>query len=106
MGTREYIETILKLGLSEAQKGYYDKMLSDLIDIEVVPIKEVLTDSEIAFVKKYLNPQMKECFKNAHLFTAALRSECEYDLDKVYHITNQTGVYGGIYQHDYRYGRK
>lgn len=53
-------------------------MLSDLIDIEVVPLKEVLTDSEIAFVKKYLNPQMKHCFKNAHLFTAAFRSECEY----------------------------
>lgn len=51
--------------LSGKQKQYHDKVLRHAKVVHCVPIAEVLTPKQIELVRDILEPQPKECFKNA-----------------------------------------
>lgn len=49
------------------QIAYYDAIIRDARNIEITPLSEIFTEKEIKAIKTIINPQAKECYKNAHL---------------------------------------
>ena len=57
------------IGEEGRQAEFYRQMLKDAKPIEVVRLSEVFTDTEIKSIKKFVNPKVKECYRNATLFS-------------------------------------
>lgn len=55
--------------MSGKQRRYYDILLEKAKPIEMHSIYEVFTEEEIKRIKKNINPQKKQCFKNAFRMT-------------------------------------
>lgn len=63
------LRTFAKLiGEEGRQAEFYRQMLKDAKPIEVVRLSDVFTETEIKAIKKFVKPQVKECFRNATLF--------------------------------------
>lgn len=65
--TNYLIETLRQINgmLSGKQKEYHDIVMKHAKAVRCVPIAEVLTPEQIERIKTIVNPQVKECFKNA-----------------------------------------
>lgn len=64
------LRTFAKLiGEEGRQAEFYRQMLKDAKPIEVVRLSEVFTDTEIRAIKRFVNPKVKECYRNATLFS-------------------------------------
>lgn len=57
------------IGEEGRQAEFYNQMLKDAKPIEVVRLSEVFTDTEIKAIKRFVNPKVKECYRNATLFS-------------------------------------
>ena len=75
------------IGEEGRQAEFYRQMLKDAKPIEVVRLSEVFTDTEIKAIKRFVNPKVKECFRNATLF-AHIFPEVKYVEGK----TNDVGI--------------
>lgn len=71
---RAFAELIGKEG---RQAEFYRQMLKDAKPIKVVRLSEVFSPTEIKAIKKFVNPKVKECYRNATLF-AHIFPEVEY----------------------------
>ena len=78
---RNYIFTQLEM-MSEItsgkQKEYYQHQLDCAKPIECVSIREVLSEKDIDLIKRIINPQPKECYKNAASLAMLFPDRIEY----------------------------
>jgi len=74
------LETLWRLvsgaDMVESQLFFYKRSLEDARDVKVVPLGEVLSKQQIEQIKTIINPQPKECYKNATLLSQYLN--CTY----------------------------
>lgn len=64
------LRTFAKLiGEEGRQAEFYRQMLKDAKPIEVVRLSEVFTETEIKAIKRFVKPKVKECYRNATLFS-------------------------------------
>ena len=77
MPARNYLNTIISLGLGKTQTDLYQKRLENLQDVEVVPLSQVLTPTELDMVRS-CNFVAKECYKNAMIFSYLFPRESLY----------------------------
>lgn len=82
-GTRFEIEQILKLGLGPQQEKWFQDYLNSMHEVEVVSIKEVLSEDELQMLSECVEFKKKECYRNAHLLTMMFPEECQYVEGKV-----------------------
>lgn len=63
------LETLYRLiseaGAQNSQKYTYKRFVDDAREIHVVPLSEVFPEKDIKLIREVLNPQKKECYKNA-----------------------------------------
>lgn len=90
---RNYIFTQLEM-MSEItsgkQKEYYQHQLDCAELIECVSVYEVLSEEEISRIKKTINPQPKECYRNAARLAMLFPDRIEY-VEGLYGVM---GVFG------------
>lgn len=63
---------------SGRQRAYYEFLLSKAIPVHISPLREVFNDNEIQRIKSAVNPQAKECFKNAALVCSLFPDRVRY----------------------------
>ena len=63
---------------SDEQKKYYQCQLDCAKPIECVSIREVMGDVSIDWIKKTINPQPKECYRNAAQLAMLFPDRIEY----------------------------
>ena len=73
----EHIKMLYNVTSGE-QKKYYQHQLDCAKPIECVSIREVLSESEIDLIKSVINPQPKECYKNATRLAMLFPDRVEY----------------------------
>ena len=73
----EHIKMLCNITSGE-QKKYYQYQLDCTKPIECVSIREVLSESEIDLIKSIINPQPKECYKNAARLAMLFPDRVEY----------------------------
>lgn len=74
----EEMRAFLRLGLPERQRKY----LADTIDVakrvEVVPAADVFNEREIELIRRVVRPEVKGCYRNAHLLTLLFPDRVRY----------------------------
>lgn len=73
----EYIKMMHK-STSGEHKKYYQRQLDCAKPIECVSIREVLSEKDIDLIKSIINPQPKECYKNATRLAMLFPDRVEY----------------------------
>ena len=66
IGELKLIREILS---NHKQIEYYDQIIRDAHVVKITPIAEIFTPTQIKAIKTIVNPQIKECYKNAHLLS-------------------------------------
>jgi len=51
--------------LNPKQLAYFKKMVEDARVVECVPLSEVFTKAELAYIRKNLRPKVNECYRNS-----------------------------------------
>ena len=72
----EDLKKIAELTKGSNQGEFYSRKVESAKAVQVVSVKEVLTEPEIKWIKEVLKPKCKECYKNAMRF--AMRFNCLY----------------------------
>lgn len=71
MGTiKDHLKQIADLTKGSNQSEYNERRYNLAHEVEIVSVKEVLTENEIRLIKSQIKPKCKECYKNATLFTS------------------------------------
>ena len=73
----EHIKMLCNVTSGE-QKKYYQRQLDCAKPIECVSIREVLSEKDIDLIKSIINPQPKECYKNATRLAMLFPDRVEY----------------------------
>ena len=73
----EHIKMLCHVTSGE-QKKYYQRQLDCAKPIECVSIREVLSEKDIDLIKSIINPQPKECYKNATRLAMMFPDRVEY----------------------------
>lgn len=73
----EHIKMLCNVTSGE-QKKYYQRQLDCAKPIECVSIREVFSEKDINFIKSIINPQPKECYKNAARLAMLFPDRIEY----------------------------
>ena len=60
------------------QKEYYERMLADATPIRIVPLSEVFDEETIRMIKEVINPQTKQCYKNATMLCEMFKGIVSY----------------------------
>lgn len=87
--TNYLLDTLRQINnmLSGCQKEYHDIIMRRAKVVHCVPIAEVLTPEQIKRIKEVVNPQVKECFKNAQnvakYISEAIYVEGQFGVGKV-----------------------
>lgn len=55
------------------QKAYYKHMAEIARVVKVVRAEDVLTKSQLNYIKEVSKPEIKQCYRNAHLLTCSLQ---------------------------------
>lgn len=64
------LRTLAKLiGEEGRQAEFYRQMIQDAKPIEVVRLSELFSPTEIKEIKRSVNPKVKECYRNATIFS-------------------------------------
>ena len=72
----EDLKKIAELTKGSNQGEFYARKVESAKAIQVVSVKEVLTERDIKWIKEVLRPKCKECYKNAMRF--AMQFNCLY----------------------------
>lgn len=64
--------------MQDKQKAYYDKMLADATPIRIAPLSEVFDEETIRMIKEAINPQPKECYRNATMLCELFKGIVSY----------------------------
>lgn len=64
--------------MQDKQKAYYDKMLADATPIRIAPLSEVFDEETIRMIKEAINPQPKECYRNATMLCEMFKGIVSY----------------------------
>lgn len=73
----EQIKMMHKVTSGE-QKKYYQHQLDCAKSIECVSIRDVFSEKDIDLIKSAINPQPKECYKNATMLAMLFPDRVEY----------------------------
>ena len=77
MGTiKDHLKQIADLTKGSNQSEYNERRYNLAHEVEIVSVKEVLTERDIKWIKEVLKPKCKECYKNAMRF--AMQFNCLY----------------------------
>ena len=79
---------------SGVQRAYYEQMLRDIKPVEVVPMSDVFTESEIKEIVALVNPIPKQCYVNAWKFVESNPTD-----HKVEYVEGYTSLYGVPIEH-------
>jgi hypothetical protein len=63
---------------SGRQRAYYEFLLSKATSVRISPLREIFNEDEIQRIKLAVNPQAKECFKNATLVCSLFPDRVKY----------------------------
>lgn len=74
---------------SGRQRAYYEFLLSRAVSVQISSLREVFNDNEIQRIKSAVNPQAKECYKNATLV-------CGLFPDRVMYVEGRFTVCGAF----------
>ena len=74
---------------SGRQRAYYEFLLSRAVPVHISSLREVFNDNEIQRIKSAVNPQAKECYKNATLV-------CGLFPDRVMYVEGRFTVCGAF----------
>lgn len=64
--------------MQDKQKAYYDKMLADATPIRIAPLSEVFDEETIRMIKEAIDPQPKECYRNATMLCELFKGIVSY----------------------------
>lgn len=64
--------------MQDKQKAYYDKMLADATPVRIAPLSEVFDEETIRMIKEAINPQPKECYRNATMLCEMFKGIVSY----------------------------
>lgn len=85
----EEMRAFLKLGMNPKQKKYFVDTIAVAKRVEVVRAADVFSEKEIEQIRRVVRPQIKGCYRNAHLLTLLFPDRVKYAEGK----TN-TGFFG------------
>lgn len=60
------------------QKSYYERMLADATPVRITPLSEVFDEETIRMIKEVINPQTKQCYKNATMLCEMFKGIVSY----------------------------
>lgn len=60
------------------QKTYYEQMLADATPVRIAPLSEVFDEETIRMIKEAINPQPKECYRNATMLCEMFKGIVSY----------------------------
>ena len=63
---------------SGRQKMFYEQQLRDVHKVQCVSIHDVFDATEIYRIKRYVKPEPRMCYRNAHLLTALFPDRVQY----------------------------
>ena len=64
--------------MSGKQREYYERMLSDATPVRIAPLSEVFDEETIRMIKEAINPQPKECYRNATMLCEMFKGIVSY----------------------------
>ena len=64
--------------MQDKQKAYYDKMLADATPVRITPLSEVFDEETIRMIKEAIDPQPKECYRNATMLCEMFKGIVSY----------------------------
>lgn len=82
----DYIRVLANV-TSGQQKEFYEAELANAKIVRCVPLCDVFISEEIKRIKNCVNPQKKECYKNAHLLCVCFPEKAQY-------VEGQTSCHG------------
>ena len=68
----------LGLGLPERQRKYFADTIDVAKRVEVVPAADVFNEREIELIRRVVRPEVKGCYRNAHLLTLLFPDRVRY----------------------------
>lgn len=74
----EDMRAFLRLGLPERQRKYFADTIDVAKRVEVVPAADVFNEREIELIRRVVRPEVKECYRNAHLLTLLFPDRVRY----------------------------
>jgi hypothetical protein len=60
------------------QKTYYEQMIADATPVRIAPLSEVFDEETIRMIKEAINPQPKECYRNATMLCEMFKGIVNY----------------------------
>lgn len=74
----EEMRAFLRLGLPERQRKYFADTIDVAKRVEVVPAADVFNELEIELIRRVVRPEVKGCYRNAHLLTLLFPDRVRY----------------------------
>lgn len=74
----EEMRAFLRLGLPERQRKYFADTIDVAKRVEVVPAADVFNEREIELIRRVVRPEVKGCYRNAHLLTLLFPDRVRY----------------------------
>lgn len=94
----EEMRAFLRLGLPERQRKYFADTIDVAKRVEVVPAADVFNEREIELIRRVVRPEVKGCYRNAHLLTLLFPDRVRYVEGKTHtvipidHAFNRVGT--------------
>lgn len=82
----EEMRAFLRLGLPERQRKYFADTIDVAKRVEVVPAADVFNEREIELIRRVVRPEVKGCYRNAHLLTLLFPDRVRYVEGKVHTV--------------------
>lgn len=74
----EEMRAFLRLGLPERQRKYFADTIDVAKRVEAVPAADVFNEREIELIRRVVRPEVKGCYRNAHLLTLLFPDRVRY----------------------------
>lgn len=75
---REYVKSLVELTKDSNLGNFYKKVDENIHEVKMSRLCEVFTPNEIRLIKTSVNPQKKQCYKNATLLTLLFPDKVKY----------------------------
>lgn len=80
------IRAFSAMDLYPKQKQWFETILEVAKNANIFPVSSVFNDREIELIKRVIKPQVKQCYRNAHLLTLMFPDKVQYVEGKVFAI--------------------